>query len=62
MSKIVGDKPLPKGKATIRFEFTYDGGGIGKGGVGKILVNGAEAASGKVDRTQGYRYKLCVQI
>lgn len=28
---IAADKPLPKGKATIRFEFAYDGGGFGKG-------------------------------
>ena len=44
---------LPKGKATIRFEFAYDGGGLGKGGVGTILVNGKKVAAGKIDRTQG---------
>jgi hypothetical protein len=34
-SKIAGDIALPKGKATIRFEFSYDGRGFGKGGVGR---------------------------
>lgn len=31
---------IPAGKATLRFEFAYDGGGLGKGGLGTILVNG----------------------
>ena len=31
---IMADRPLPRGKATIRFEFAYDGGGFGKGGTG----------------------------
>ncbi|HEX5703578.1 MAG TPA: arylsulfatase [Pyrinomonadaceae bacterium] len=43
---------LPAGKVTIRFEFAYDGGGRGKGGVGKIFVNGQEVASGRIDNTQ----------
>jgi arylsulfatase A-like enzyme len=43
---------LPAGKGTIRFEFAYDGGGIGKGGVGTILFNGRTIATGRIDRTQ----------
>lgn len=43
---------LPAGKATIRFEFAYDGGGLGKGGTGTILVNGERAAEGRIDATQ----------
>ena len=43
--------PLPAGKATIRYEFAYDGGGLGKGGVGTILVNGKKAAEGRIERT-----------
>lgn len=30
--KIAADKPLASGKATLQFDFAYDGGGIGKGG------------------------------
>jgi arylsulfatase len=40
------------GKATIRFEFAYDGGGLGKGGIVTILVNGKKFAEGRIDRTQ----------
>ena len=41
---------LPAGKATIRFEFAYDGGGIGKGGTGTIFVNGQKVAEGRIER------------
>ena len=43
---------LPAGKATIRFEFAYDGGGVGKGGTGTLFVNGKKVATGRIDRTQ----------
>ena len=45
-------KALPAGKGTMRFEFAYDGGGVGKGGVGTILFNGKPVATGRIDRTQ----------
>ena len=45
-------KPLPAGKATLRYEFAYDGGGLGKGGTGSILVNGTKVAEGRIDKTQ----------
>ena len=41
------------GKATIRMNFDYDGGGVGKGGTATILVNGEQVASGRIERTQG---------
>jgi len=43
---------IPAGKATIRYEFAYDGGGLGKGGVGTIFVNGEKVAEGRVESTQ----------
>ena len=49
---ITAKKPLPAGKATIRYEFAYDGGGLGKGGIGTILVNGTKVAEGRIERTQ----------
>ena len=51
-TKVAGAEALPAGKATIRFEFAYDGPGMGKGGTGTILVNGKKVAEGKIDRTQ----------
>ena len=38
--------------ATIRFEFAYDGGGMGKGGMGTLFVNGKKVAAGRIERTQ----------
>jgi arylsulfatase len=43
---------LPAGKATIRYEFVYDGGGVGKGGKGTLYVNGKSVATGRIDQTQ----------
>ena len=50
--KVAATEALPAGKVTIRYEFTYDGGGLGKGGTGTIFVNGEKVAEGKIDRTQ----------
>jgi arylsulfatase A-like enzyme len=45
---------LPSGKVTLRFEFAYDGGGLGKGGTATFLVNGKKAGEGKIEQTNGY--------
>ena len=49
---IAAKQAVPAGKATIRFEFAYDGGGLGKGGLGTILVNDKKVAQGRIERTQ----------
>jgi arylsulfatase len=51
-TQIVSSKPLPAGKSTVRFEFTYDGGGPGKGGMGTLFVNGEKVGMGRIERTQ----------
>jgi arylsulfatase len=43
---------LKPGKATIRFEFAYDGGGLGKGGMGTLFVNDDKVAEGRIEQTQ----------
>jgi len=50
--KVSAPQALAEGKATIRMNFDYDGGGIGKGGTATILVNGEQAASGRIEHTQ----------
>jgi arylsulfatase len=55
--EIAGDRLSP-GAHTIRYEFTYDGGGPGLGGTGRLLVDGAEVATGRIDRTMGFRISL----
>ena len=53
-SKVASTKALPEGNVTIRFEFDYDQGGLGKGGTGTIFVNGEKVASGRIDKTQAF--------
>jgi len=49
---IAADKPIAKGKATVVLDFEYDGGGVGKGGMATISVNGEEVAKGRIAKTQ----------
>jgi arylsulfatase len=49
---IAGTEKLKPGKATVRFEFAYDGGGLGKGGTGTLYVNDKLVAQGRIARTQ----------
>lgn len=49
---IKGNEAVPAGKATIKFEFAYDGGGLGKGGLGTISINGKKSIESKIARTQ----------
>jgi arylsulfatase len=49
---VAANAPLAAGKATIRFDFAYDGGGPGKGGVGTLYVNGQKVGEGRIDQTQ----------
>lgn len=39
------------GSHALRWEFAYDGGGMGKGGTGTLLVDGQPVGSGRVERT-----------
>jgi arylsulfatase len=45
--------PIPTGKTQVRMEFTYDGGGMGKGGTVTLYYDGTEVGTGRVDQTQG---------
>jgi arylsulfatase len=55
---IAGPQPLATGKATIRYEFVSDGGGMGKGGIGTIFVNGGKVAEGRIEHTQCCAFSL----
>jgi len=49
---VAATQAVRAGKATIRFDFAYDGGGLGKGGTGTLFVNGKKVATGRIERTQ----------
>jgi arylsulfatase len=56
--RIVSKQPLAPGKHTIKFDFHYDGGGIGKGGMGTLTVDGQQVAQGRIERTIRARFSL----
>ena len=49
---IASTQALRPGKHMIVFDFKYDGGGMGKGGLGTIMVDGNKAAEGRIEKTQ----------
>ena len=55
---VTGKEKLPPGAHTIVYDFKYDGGGIGKGGVGTIQVDGKTVATGRIERTLAFRLSL----
>lgn len=51
---IASKEKISAGKATIKFTFEYDGGGMGKGGKGTLLVNNKKVGEGRIEQTQGF--------
>ncbi|HJY82935.1 MAG TPA: arylsulfatase [Candidatus Binatia bacterium] len=56
--RVAANQKLSPGKHTLRFDFKYDGGGIGKGGTGTLLVDGQQVAQGRIERTIRGRFSL----
>ncbi|MGA8534154.1 MAG: arylsulfatase [Candidatus Tumulicola sp.] len=48
---VYGDTPIPAGDHQVRMEFTYDGGGLGKGGTVKLYLDGKQCGQGRVEVT-----------
>ena len=48
---ITASEPVAPGKATIRYEFAYEGDNPGSGGTGTIFVNGQKVAEGRIGNT-----------
>jgi hypothetical protein len=51
VTTIAADKPLPAGPVTLTYDFAYDGGKPGSGGIGTLSVNGKQVATGRIERT-----------
>jgi len=43
---------IPSGTHQVRMEFKYDGGGIAKGGLATLFVDGKKVGEGRVDQTE----------
>lgn len=46
-----GTQKLAAGKHTLRYEFVYDGGGVGKGGTGTLLVDGQKVGQARLEQS-----------
>jgi arylsulfatase len=55
---ITSKEAVPPGKATIRYEFAYDGGKPGAGGKGTLLVNGQKVAEGRIEKTVPFAFGI----
>jgi arylsulfatase len=51
-TSITSNRKLAAGRAELRFQFDYDGGGPAKGGLGTLFVNGEKVAEGRIPATQ----------
>jgi arylsulfatase len=43
---------MKPGRHTVVYDFAYEGGGAGKGGLGTITVDGTKVGEGKLSKTQ----------
>ncbi|NNC12852.1 arylsulfatase [Planctomonas sp. JC2975] len=53
---VEGTTEIPAGDHQVRWEFTYDGGGIGKGGSGTIYIDGVAAGTGRIEQTEAFLF------
>ena len=50
--------PLPAGKVTVEYKFTYDGGDPGSGGTGTLYVSGKKVGEGRIEKTVPYQISV----
>jgi arylsulfatase A-like enzyme len=53
---ILSRSEIPAGRVTVRMEFAYDGGGVGKGGVVTLLAGGRKVGEGRIARTEPFGF------
>jgi arylsulfatase len=56
--RVASDRAIPPGNHVVRFNFKYDGGGIGKDATGTLFVDGNEVAQGKIPQSTVVRFSL----
>ncbi len=47
---------IPAGKHQVRMEFAYDGGGLAKGGIVSLFIDGQKTGEGRVEITVPFAY------
>jgi arylsulfatase len=56
--EVAATTKLPAGTHQVRMEFTYDGGGIGKGAGVALYVDGKRVGEGRAERTHALFYSM----
>jgi len=56
--EVAATSPLPAGTHQARMEFTYDGGGIGKGAHVTLYVDGSAVGTGRIERTHALFFSM----
>jgi arylsulfatase A-like enzyme len=56
--RVAGAQPLPSGRVSLKLVFDYDGGGLGKGGAARLLVNGRGVAQGRIEKTVPFVFSM----
>jgi arylsulfatase A-like enzyme len=49
---VSSSEKLKPGSHEVKFDFAYEGGGIGKGGMGTLFIDGKQVGQGRIERTQ----------
>jgi arylsulfatase len=55
---VLGAEAVPAGDHQLRMEFSYDGGGFGKGGAVALYLDGGLAGEGRVEATVPMLFSL----
>jgi arylsulfatase len=56
---VVATEPLPVGRATVQFKFTYEGGDkTGQGGTGALYVGNKKVGEAHIDKTVPFMYSF----
>jgi hypothetical protein len=56
VTTIASSETLPAGSVTVTYEFIYDGGKFGAGGIGALSIKGKKVGSGRIERTIPFIY------
>ncbi len=51
-----GTEKIPPGNHQMRMEFTYDGGGVGKGGTATLYFDGNAIGEGRIEQTEAFLF------
>jgi arylsulfatase len=53
---VASDREIPDGTHQVRMEFEYDGGGLGKGGLVRLYLDGDKVGDGRLEATVPFMY------